>query len=160
VIVPLPQVPVSPFGVATTNPAGKVSVKLTPLSATVFPAGLVIVNVRLVVPFNGILAAPNALLIVGGATTVTLAEAVPPVPPSVELTALVVLFCIPAAIPVTFTENVHEPLAAMVPLLSVMEVLFGFAVIDPVPQEPARPFGAATWSPAGKLSVNATPLKL
>jgi len=41
-----------------------------------------------------------------------LAEAVPPVPPSVEVTLPVVLFCKPAAMPVTFTENTQELLAA------------------------------------------------
>ena len=54
----------------------------------------------------------NALAIDGGATTLTLAEAVPPVPPSVEVTLPVVLFCCPAAMPVTFTENVQEVLCA------------------------------------------------
>jgi hypothetical protein len=70
VIVPPPHVPVRPFGVATTNPVGKVSLNATPVSDTVFAAGLVIVNVRLAVPFRGIVAAPNVLLIVGGAITV------------------------------------------------------------------------------------------
>jgi hypothetical protein len=37
-----------------------------------------------------------------------LAEAVPPVPPSVEVTAPVVLFFVPAVVPVTFTEKVQE----------------------------------------------------
>jgi len=109
-----PQVLVRPFGVATTSPAGKVSVNATPFSATVLPAGLVMVKVRDVVPFSGIAAAPKALAIDGGATTLMLAEAVPPVPPSVEVTLPVVLFCVPAAIPVTFTENVHDVLAARV----------------------------------------------
>ena len=67
-------------------------------------------NVSVVVPFTTMLAAPNALAIVGGATTVRLAEAVPPVPPSVEVTALVVLFLAPAVVPVTLTVIVHEPL--------------------------------------------------
>ena len=92
-----PHVSARPFGVATTRPAGSVSVKPTPVSA-VAAFGLVSVNVSVVVPFTTMLAAPNALAIVGGATatTVRLAEAVPPVPPSVEVTALVVLFLAPA----------------------------------------------------------------
>ncbi len=67
VIVPPPHEPVSPFGVATTRPAGSVSVKPTPVSAV--PAfGLVSVKVSVVVPFTTMLAAPKALAIVGGAT--------------------------------------------------------------------------------------------
>ena len=72
-----PHVFASPFGVATTRPAGSGSVKATPLSA-VAALGLVSVNVSVVVPFTAMLAAPNALAIVGGPTTVRLAEAVPP----------------------------------------------------------------------------------
>ena len=85
-----PQVLVRAFGVATTNPAGKLSVNAT-VSGMVLE--LVIVKLSEVVPFNGILAAPKNLRIVGGAAvTVMLAEAVPPVPPSVEVTLPVVLF--------------------------------------------------------------------
>jgi len=49
------------------------------------------VNVSDVVPFSGIVAAPNALVIEGGVATVRLAEAVLPVPPFVEVTLPVVL---------------------------------------------------------------------
>ena len=45
---------------------------------------------------NKMLAAPNALVIVGGVATVKLAEAVLPVPPLVEVTFPVVLVnCLP-----------------------------------------------------------------
>src|ERR1700746_3807510 len=118
------------------------------------------VKVELVVLFSGIVAAPNVLLMVGGATTVTLAEAVFPFPPSVELTAVGVLFCPPAATPTTLTEKVHDPFAAIVPPVRVIEVALGFAVMVPDPQEPVAPPGGTTWSPAGRLSVNATPLRL
>jgi hypothetical protein len=47
-----PQLLVSPFGVATTNPAGNVSVKATPVSVTVFADGFVIANVNAVVPLS------------------------------------------------------------------------------------------------------------
>ena len=47
-------------------------------------------NVSDVVPFSGIVAAPNALAIEGGEATVRLALAVLPVPPLVEVTAPVV----------------------------------------------------------------------
>ena len=52
------------------------------------------------------------------ATARTLAEAVPPVPPSVEVTAPVVLFLAPAVVPVTFTAIVQEPLAGRPPFSS------------------------------------------
>src|SRR5258708_15590077 len=86
-----PQVLVSPFGVATTSPTGNVSVNATPFSVTALAAGLVMVKVSDVVPFNGIAAAPNALAIDGGATTSIKAVAVPPVPPSVDVTFPVTL---------------------------------------------------------------------
>ena len=76
-----PQVLASPFGVATTIPAGSASVNATPVRPTVFATGFVIVNVNEVDALNPMLAAPNAFAIEGGASTVTLAEAVPPVPP-------------------------------------------------------------------------------
>src|SRR5260370_14199384 len=87
-----PQVLVSPLGVATTSPAGKVSVKATPVSATALAPGLVMVKVSEVVPLSGRLAAPNALAIDGGATPLILAEAVPPVPALVHVTFPVVFF--------------------------------------------------------------------
>src|SRR5260370_39316794 len=85
VIVPPPQEPVRPWGVATTRPAGKVSLKPIPLS-TVVVLLFWMVKVNEVVPLSGMLAAPNALMITGGATTVILALEVLPVPPSVEVT--------------------------------------------------------------------------
>src|SRR5260221_2169845 len=109
-----PHVLDSPFGVATTKPAGRVSVKATPVNATL-AFGLVMVKVKLVEPFNGIVAAPNALVIVGGATTVMLADAVLSVPPFVEVTFPGVLFFTPAVVPVTFAVSVHEVLTAIVP---------------------------------------------
>jgi len=98
-----PQVLVIPFGVATAVPTGNVSVKPTPVRATVLAAGLVIVNVSEVVPFTVTPGAPYALAMDGGETTAKLAEAVPPVPPSVEVTVPVVLLIVPAAVPVTLT---------------------------------------------------------
>src|SRR5689334_9656133 len=67
VIVPVPHVVASPFGVATTRPAGSVSVKFTLASAW----AAVTVKVTVVVPPTGIVAAPNAFEIVGGATPKT-----------------------------------------------------------------------------------------
>src|SRR5712672_1201882 len=121
---------------ATVSPVGIVSVNATAASETVFAPGLVMVNVNEVVVLNAIAAGPNALAIDGGATTARLAEAVPPVPPCVEVIFPVVLVCSPAAIPVTFTESV------------------------PQPHIPLSPLGVETTSPAGSVSVNATPERL
>src|ERR1700687_1395191 len=92
----------------TVRPAGRLSVKATPISGSTFAAGFVIVNCKLVVAFKAIGEGLNTLAIVGGASTFTVAVLlVVPVPPSVEVIAPVVLFCVPAAVPVTFTLNVH-----------------------------------------------------
>src|SRR5262249_14388224 len=66
VMVPPPQLPLSPFGVPTTSPAGSVSVKPTPVSASGGVLGFWIMKVRLVEPLSGMLAAPNDLVIEGG----------------------------------------------------------------------------------------------
>src|SRR6476469_7744647 len=97
---------------ATVRPVGSVSVNATPVSGSTLAAGFVMVNVSEVVAFSAIVEGLNTFAIDGGASTFTLAEAVPPVPPSVEVTLPVVLFCKPAAMPVTFTENTQELLAA------------------------------------------------
>jgi hypothetical protein len=106
-----PQVLLTPGVLATCNPFVSVSLNATPFSALVLAAGLVMVKVTVVVPFREILAAPNALLMVGGAAIFTVAVLlVLPVPPSVELIAPVVLLASPAAVPVTFTVSVQEEL--------------------------------------------------
>src|SRR5215471_2677615 len=100
----------------------------------------------------------NPLPMAGGASTLRLAEAVPPVPPSVDVTLPVVLFWVPAAMPVTFTENVHELLAARAAPDRLITFVFCVAVIVPPPQLPPRPLGVETTRPAGKVSLKATPV--
>src|SRR5216684_7375709 len=117
VVVP-PQVLVKPLGVATTSPAGRLSVNASPVSGMVLAGGLVMLKVRLADPFNGMLAAPKLLVIVGGVATAKLAVAVLPVPPLVELTFPVVLVKFPEAVPVTVTLIVQVLLAATVPPVS------------------------------------------
>ena len=145
---------------ATVSPVGIVSVNATPVSETVFAPGLVMVNVNEVVVLNAIAAGLNALAIDGGATTARLAEAVPPVPPCVEVIFPVVLFCSPAAIPVTFTESVHELLCAKFAPLRLITLVPCVAVSVPQPHIPLSPLGVETTSPAGSVSVNATPERL
>jgi hypothetical protein len=85
-----PQGVVVPLG--AVRPEGSKSVKAMPVSATV-ALGFVRVRSRLVVPLKGIDPAPNALPIVGGASTVTVAVLEgPPAPDSFELIGPVVLF--------------------------------------------------------------------
>jgi len=154
-----PQVLFNAFGVATTRPAGKLSVNATPVSPAGF--GFVMLKVSEVVPFSGMLAAPKNLVIVGGAAvTIMLAEAVPPVPPSVEVTLPVVLFCVPGAMPVTFTAKVQEVEAARVSPVRLIRFVPAVAVIVPVPQEPVRPLGVEITRPAGSVSVKPTPVKV
>src|SRR5215469_189614 len=102
----------------------------------------------------------NALAVDGGATTAMLAEAVPPVPPSVDVTAPVVLFCCPAAVPVTFTLNVQEAVTARVAPDKLITLVFCVAVIVPPPQVPVRPFGVEIIRPAGKVSLNPIPVSV
>jgi hypothetical protein len=143
---------------ATVSPVGSVSVKATPVSGSTLAAGLVIVNVSEVVAFKEMVEGLNTLAIDGGASTFTLAEAVPPVPASVEVTFPVVLVCKPATIPVTFTENVQEALAAIVPPLRLITFVPAVAVIVPAPQVPVSPFGVEITKPAGSVSLKPTPV--
>ena len=151
-----PQTAAEPL--ATVSPVGNVSVKATPVSASTFPAGFVMVNVSEVVAFSAIVEGLNAFAMDGGATTEMLAVAVPPVPPSVEVTLPVVFVCCPAAMPVTLTENVQEALAAIVPPLRLMTFVPAVAVIVPAPHVPVRPFGVETTRPAGNVSLKPTPV--
>src|ERR1700682_360827 len=92
------------------------------------------------------------------ATTVTLAEAVPPVPPSTEVTAPVVLVFVPNVLPVTFALKVHEALAPSVAPVKLTLPDPALAVIVPPPQLPVSPFGVETTRPAGSASVKPTPV--
>src|SRR5260370_3983477 len=123
------------------------------------PLGLLIVNVSETLWFSATVAAPKDLVMLGGATTVRFAVLlVPPVPSSVEVTAVVVLLFAPAVVPVTFTENVHPVLAASVAPDKFTEPDPCAAVIVPPPHEPVRPLGVATIRPACSMSVNPIPL--
>src|SRR5215471_17350819 len=97
---------------------GSASLKATPVRSPLLGVaglfGLLMVKVIVLVPFSGMLPALNALLIVAGATTVTVATAVLLEPPSVELTCTLLLLS-PAVVPCTFTETAHEALEAKVP---------------------------------------------
>src|SRR5262249_21374285 len=68
---------------ATTRPEGKLSVKAMPVIVKLALV-LLMVKVRLVVAFSGMLAAPKALVICGGSMTVRLSVDVLPSPASVD----------------------------------------------------------------------------
>jgi hypothetical protein len=116
------------------------------------------VKLRLVVPLTGIRAAPKDFVIEGGTTTVTLAVAVAPVPPSADVTAPVVLFCTPSTVPVTFTLNVHEAFAARFAPVRLTLPDPALAAIVPAPHVPVSPFGVDTTSPEGNASVTPIPV--
>ena len=157
VIVPPPHVPDNPLGVATTKPAGNVSVNATPVKE-VLALAFVIVKVRDVVAFTSIVPAPNVLVIEGGERTIKVAVEVFPVPPLVEFT-WTLFVSVPLAVARTLTLKLHEPLAAIVAPDKLTMPLAAAAVIVPPPHVPLSPLGVATTNPAGKLSVNATPVK-
>ena len=100
--------------------------------------------------------APAGFEATTGATTVTVAVAVFPVPPLVEDTDTE-LFLMPAVVPTTFTETVQVASAATVPpeRLTVADPAVAVAV---PPQLLVKADGVATASPAGRLSLNATPV--
>src|SRR5262249_11778304 len=145
---------------ATVRPVGRVSVNATPTAGSALAAGLVIVKVSEVLAFRAMVDGLNTLAIEGGASTFRLAEAVPPVPPSVDVTLPVVLFCWPAAVPVTLMAKVQEELAASVAPDRLITLVPCVAVMVPPPQEPLKPLGVATTRPAGSVSLKATPVSV
>lgn len=78
VIVPEPHDPVSPFGLDTVNPAGRVSVNPIPVRINA-EFGLDMEKLRVVVEPSAIKAVPKLLVITGGAPTVKVAVAVFPI---------------------------------------------------------------------------------
>jgi hypothetical protein len=160
VIVPPPQLPLSPLGVNTSRPAGKLSVNPTPVSELVFELVIVNDSVDVLVEPTPIVDGVNDFEIDGADATVIEAFAVAPVPPLVEVIAPVVLFFTPEVVPVTLTVTVQVAPTATVPFEKVTELVPAVAVTDGAPQLPlvVSPFGVPTTSPAGKLSVNATPV--
>jgi hypothetical protein len=106
---------------------------------------------------SGTVAAPNEVASDGGATTVSEALAVLPVPPLVEDT-VAELFFTPAVVPVTFTENTQLAPAVNVAPDKVIVLEPAVAVIVPPPQVPLTPFGVDTTRPAGNESANPTPV--
>src|SRR5260221_4089095 len=145
--------------VTTSKPVGKVSVKLTPVSA-VAVLGFVIVNDRLVVFPVKIGFAVKDLAITGGSITVSDEVPMPPEvvlgPVSVEETLLLTFVYDPAVAPVTVILIVHVPLAAIVPPES--EIVRGEVRVK-VPAVQAVEVPDVTVKPDGSTSLNETPVK-
>src|SRR5438445_311560 len=115
------------------------------------------VNVSVEVLLTRIVVGLNDLLIIGPPTTVIPAEAVPPVPPLLDVTFPVVLVYTPAVVPVTGTLNVHgTPGATEAPAREMFRVA---AVAVSVPLH-VRVVESATSNPTRKVSLKATPLSV
>src|SRR5258705_5086958 len=176
------QVLVRLLAFATTRPAGTMSLAEMFINITL-AFGLVNIKVRVVVPFSGMLAAPNPLAMVGGtggAVTVKLAVLlVAPGPLSLEVIGPVVLLSVPNSLGAfTFTVMKQAPWAgfsdasfldwpaskagsagASVPPIKLREDDPGVAVTVP-PQSLLSSLGDAITRPAGKLSANAIPVSV
>lgn len=149
-----PQTGVLPF--TAVMPDGSVSVKATPVNAA---AVLLLVRVNDMVEVSPMatVVGENDFAIVGtvGATVIVAVLLTVPVPPCVELTAVVVLFLTPAVAPVTVTAIVQDEPAAIVPPVKVSRLPPLTTKLPP--QTVDVPFTAV--KPDGKGSVNATPVK-
>src|SRR6266567_1474226 len=157
-----PQVLLTPGVEATCRPFVKVSENAIPFSAIVLAAGLVIVKVSVVVPFTDIVAAPKALLMVGGATIFSVAVLlVVPVPPSVEVIAPVVFAASPDAAPFTSTLSVHDMLWVTLPPERLITPVPAVAVTVPLHVLLTLGVGATTNVPVveGNVSLKATPVR-
>src|ERR1700674_420290 len=95
-----------------------------------------------------------------GAMTVSLADAVPPLPPSSEVTGSVTLLFSPILVPRPYTLKVPCTNAPKVAPARVIEDAPSVAVIVPPPQVPLTPLGVATTSPVGRLSTKPTSVRV
>src|SRR6516225_8641168 len=97
----------SMFGLRTSSCVGSVAVKPRPLRPAGFASGLAIVSVSWATPLTAVSLGSNDALIVGGALTASVADALRPGPDSFAAIGPDESVCDPGAVPVTVTENVH-----------------------------------------------------
>jgi len=114
--------------------------------------------VRVVVPLSVADVGEKVPARAGGATTMMDELPVLPAPPCVEVTAEVVLFFCPAAVPVTLMEKVQELDCVMVAPERLTTFVPCVALIEPPPQEPESPLGVVTTIPAGNVSEKPIPV--
>src|SRR5215469_10901611 len=93
----------------------------------------------------------------GGEATVRLADAMFPLPPSMELTA-VKLFFTPSVTAMTSRLSVQDAPTTRVAPVSITPVEPGAAVVAPK-HDPVKPLGLAIIKPTGRLSTKPTPVK-
>ena len=135
------------------------------VSATPLPSAsrysFTVIPFRLVSPVPSLFVSALTLpLISAVAFTVSVSLAVLPVPPLVELTFPLVLAFAPALVTVTSTSTVQVPLAAIVPPLKLKLVSSADGDHVGVPHPLVEASGVpATFTPLGKLSVKATPVR-
>jgi len=158
VIVPPPHAPTKPLsGCATVRPAGSVSLKAISLNGAGLSTGLLIVKLRIVLPNrNSICESLNALVSVGGLSTVTEAEAVFPLPASFDVMGVVRLFFMPGFVALTGTVNVHDVPGINVPPAKVILFVGGPVSVSVPPH--ATPLPVITVSPAGSESLKPRPV--
>jgi len=157
VSVPL-QVAVGPES-ATVNPEGSVSVKVIPVRGLPFGLfGLCIVKFRFTKPPSGTVEEAKDFETEGGLTMFNCALLLAnPVPPFVELTALVMLKKVPNDVGVTVTLNVHGlPGATCAPLRLILCVAL---VTVSVPLQTVV-LASVTVNVESNVSVKATPVKV
>ena len=82
-----------------------------------------------------------------------------PLPPSFDVTALVVFVNVPEEVAVMLTAKLHEALSARVAPVRLTLPAPAAAVIVPPPQLPLRPLGFASTCPDGSVSVNPIPVR-
>ena len=109
----------------------------------------------MVVPFGEMFGSPKAFAIDGGDSTVKVADAVVPVPPSFEVTGPVTLGFAPAVVAVMLTDTVHVALAVRVPAEKLRVVLPALGAN--VPHGVLTLGAAATCRPDGNVSLKLTP---
>ena len=151
---------------ATLIPPGRLSVKATPVSATVFAFGFVMVNVKVELPPCVVFVGLNALAITGGATTVRVAVllTVPGLGVCVVLTPEVAFGLSPTLLLVTAKVTVQLVLAGIVIPLKLKAVAPATNVLGVVPTHvpPTAPPAALMFvSVSVKLApVSAVPFEL
>jgi hypothetical protein len=147
-----PQVLCKPEGVATTKPAGRLFTNETPFCAT--PE--LMSNVRLVVPFTGIVDAPkDGVIVIGGGRTVKVSVAEFPQPPVVDAIGILTLVNVPTAVPITLKLIEQLPLMGIV-IPSIPKLDATVPVLTCPPHVFVRPLGFAMTSSEGPLSAKET----
>lgn len=142
---------------AMVMPAGRVSTKATPERFAGLAAGFAMLNVNVDVPLTGMVAGLKVKAIAGGAMTVRTAEAVFPVPPSVDVT-WAVFVKLPGAPAKILTAKVQDAAGAREPPARLMACVPATAVTVP-PQDPVTFAGFAIAIPAGSVSVTPRPVR-